>query len=122
MENNFEVWWRRHTKVTPSVKYTRHTKDCVCHSTKHTELQKWIYSILLSSYTSFCIVIATHLGHSNIPVLGSKGVMEMIYEICHESFIQKALTGYLCCTCGIFKAPHLNEEKVIWLRKLRFLY
>lgn len=82
-----------------------------------------MYSILLSSYTSFCIVIATHLGHSDTPLLGSKGVMEMTYEIiCHESFIQKALTGHLCCTCAIFKAPHLNEEKVIWLRKLRFLY
>lgn len=112
---------RRYKKVIPSVKYTRHTKDCVYHSTKHTEFQKWIYFALkLYIFLHHHCYPPRMLRYTLIRKQGDDG--NDLRNICHQSFIQKALIGHLRCTCGIFKAPHLNEEKVIGLRKLRFLY
>lgn len=76
--------------------------------------------VLLSSYTSSSITIASTVRHTL--VRKQRGDGNDLRNTCHQSFIQNALIGYLRCTCGIFTAPHLNEEKVIGLRKLRFLY
>lgn len=81
MENSFEVQREEVSNINNSrFRCTRHSKDCVYHSTKHTEFQRWTYLTLKSYALWSCYCYPPRMVSDTAPSR-SKGVMQMAQEL-----------------------------------------